>query len=104
MHGPGNYLEECKVLQDYSEKHAVKQPHKESLSECKEKRGKLVKFNENTKEMNNMAKTTAPKKREKRSRIPNSESKNVTSEDDGCTYGIDRLNIQAEYDLDSHSK
>ena len=51
---------------DYTEKHASQRPHKEASYDVKEKRGKTVKFNRNTKNMNNMDAYTSPNKRGKK--------------------------------------
>ena len=32
LRGPGHYLEECKVLKEYSKKYAAQRPHKNSKS------------------------------------------------------------------------
>ena len=45
LHGPRNPMEECKVLQEYSEKHIAQQPFKDKQDRSGgNKGGKTVKF------------------------------------------------------------
>ena len=85
--GPGNSSEECKVLQDYAEKDAPQQPHKEACSGGKEKCGKSVKFDK-TPKRRIVWLHLPPQRVEKRARRPKSEPKKSASEDDGALMGF----------------
>ena len=63
VHGLGHSLYACKFLRGYSEKYTAQRPNKEDRSVGREKRGKLVKFNKNTKYSNSMEISSIPKKR-----------------------------------------
>ena len=54
VHGPRHSTDDCKLLKEYSNNYAVQRDHKESRSGGNKKRGKSVKFDGETKEVNIM--------------------------------------------------
>ena len=56
LHGPGHSMDECKVLKEYTAKYAAQRSHNEieARSGGNKKRGKTVKFNGATEEVNRM--------------------------------------------------
>ena len=54
LHVPRNSTEEYKILKEYCTKYAAQQPHneREALSGGNKKRGKTIKFNKATEEVN----------------------------------------------------
>ena len=68
LHGAGHSSEECKVLKFYSEKYAAQRPHKPTKARFggKPKCGKVVEFEDNTEEVNNVENHGDPITRKKR--------------------------------------
>ena len=62
LHVPGNSIEECKLLKDYSTKYVAQHPHnkRESRSGGNKKRGKTVHFDGTTEEVNSMTARGVP--------------------------------------------
>ena len=98
-------MEKCKVIQDYSEKHAYQRPHKQSRASGRWKRGNTVKLKLSPPEMNHIIQkavcTVIPKNvKSKR----NSEPRNAALDKEYIAYGIYCLNIGHSFnDSDSDS-
>ena len=52
LNGPINSTKERKLLREYSEKYATRQPHNQACATEKENNGKQVKFNSSEQDMN----------------------------------------------------
>ena len=67
MRGPGHYLEECKVLKEYSKKYGVQRPNTdiEARSGGKTKCNNTVEFYSSTKEANIMERDAPINKKKK---------------------------------------